>query len=125
MKSIIKIISISVLLSVGVPAMSLTVSGGNNDNTRNARQAKPSVVLLGPSTTYLQVGLSTDDVVRLLGDPESITSKDKGGILVTTYVFKRSGGRFLVADFEDDVLIDSHMQPGGRLADKGSEARPS
>ena len=82
----------------------------------DARRPKPGVVTLGPTTTYLKSGLSVDEVVMLLGEPDTVAQKRDGGHNTATYIYRRSGGRVLVAEFADDVLVSSRMQPGGSLA---------
>ncbi|MCA1557030.1 MAG: hypothetical protein LC731_00650, partial [Acidobacteria bacterium] len=69
------------------------------------------VLRLGPTTTYLKNGLRTDEVLRLLGKPVNVTERREGGRLLATYIFERSSGRVLIADFENGLLANSHMEP--------------
>jgi hypothetical protein len=68
---------------------------------------KAGVVRIGPSSTYLKQGLTTEEVVRLLGEPTSITDGGTSQNLVT-YEFQRSEGRVLVAEFVGGTLVSSH-----------------
>src|SRR5882672_9627828 len=60
---------------------------------------KPGVVQVGPRTTYLKEGLSTEEVVRLLGKPSAITERNEKDVVVTIYEFPRSEDRVLIAEF--------------------------
>ena len=71
---------------------------------------KPGVVRVGPRTTYIKEGLSTDEVVRLLGKPISITERNEKDTLVSTYEFQRGEGRVLIAEFEKGVLVRSRIE---------------
>jgi hypothetical protein len=71
---------------------------------------KPGVVRVGPRTTYLKEGLSTDEVVRLLGKPLSISERSEKGVVVKTYEFQRGEGQMLVAEFENNLLVRSHTE---------------
>ncbi|HYJ47315.1 MAG TPA: hypothetical protein VEV81_11950 [Pyrinomonadaceae bacterium] len=68
------------------------------------------VVKVGPSTTYLKNGLNFDQVVRLLGEPVSVSEARNGEQHVVTCRFARSGGRVLVAEFEDGLLVGSRTE---------------
>lgn len=68
------------------------------------------VLRLGPTTTYLKNGLSTGEVVRLLGKPAAITERREGERLFTTYTFSRSEGRVFVAEFENGLLTSSRTE---------------
>ena len=65
----------------------------------------PHIVRVGPSTTYLKEGLSTADVVRALGEPAEVSQRVENGTKVVTYVFERSEGRFLIAEFVNSRLV--------------------
>ena len=71
---------------------------------------KPGVVQVGPRTTYLKAGLRTDEVVRLLGKPASISERSENEIVITTYEFARGEGRMLIAEFVDGVLVRSREE---------------
>jgi hypothetical protein len=68
------------------------------------------VLRVGPTTTYLKNGFRTDEVVRLLGKPTSITERQEGARLLATYTFERSEGRVLIAEFENGVLTGSRTE---------------
>ena len=71
---------------------------------------KPGVVQVGPRTTYVKEGLRTDEVVRLLGKPASISERSENNVIITTYEFQRSEGRMLVAEFVNGVLVKSRLE---------------
>jgi len=52
----------------------------------------------------------------LLGDPQGQSEAWQGNSRISTYVFSRSGGRVLVAEFKNDVLVAYRIQPAGSLA---------
>lgn len=76
------------------------------DESRRAAR----VLRVGPSTTYLKNGLSLDEVVMLLGKPASRSERLDGDVRLTTCVFTRSGGRVLVAEFENGLLVSSRTE---------------
>jgi hypothetical protein len=77
---------------------------------------KPGVVQVGPRITYLKEGLSTDEVVRLLGKPSAITERNEQNVVLTIYEFPRSEGRVLIAEFVKDVLVRFTMETRGQVA---------
>lgn len=74
---------------------------------------KPGVVRVGPRTTYLREGLTTDEVLRLLGKPASISERSENGVVVTTYEFQRGEGRVIIAEFVGGVLVRSRTETSG------------
>lgn len=77
---------------------------------------KPGVVQVGPRTTYLKEGLTTDEVVRLLGKPAAISERVENDVVVTIYEFARSEDRVLIAEFVKGALIRSTMETRGQVA---------
>lgn len=75
-----------------------------------AEDFKPGVVKVGPRTTYLKEGLRTDEVVRLLGKPSSISERSDKDVVVGMYEFKRGEGRILIAEFVNGVLVRSRTE---------------
>ena len=71
---------------------------------------KPGVVRVGPRTTYLKEGLRTDEVIKLLGKPVSISERNADGLVVTIYAFQRGEGRILIAEFLGGVLVRSWIE---------------
>ena len=80
---------------------------------------RPAVIRVGPSTTYLKAGLTTAEVVRVLGQPATIRERTQNGIRVVTYEFARSEQRVLVADFVNDALITSRTESRSQFANAG------
>jgi hypothetical protein len=70
----------------------------------------PGVLRVGPSTTYLKKGLSTNEVLRFLGRPASVSERREGDLQFATYTFTRGEGRVLVAEFKNGVLVNSHSE---------------
>jgi hypothetical protein len=108
MQKIFSLIAIILLASVASPAQAQTRKTSTQKNSTGV--SKPAVVRLGPPTTYLKNGLSTDEVVRLLGDPESVSERRHGDSSIATCVFARNGGRVLVAEFVNGRLINSRTE---------------
>lgn len=73
------------------------------------------VIRVGPTTTYLKNGLNTDEVIRLLGRPHSISERLEDGRLLATYIFPRSEGRVLIAEFENGLLTNSRTETPERI----------
>jgi hypothetical protein len=71
---------------------------------------RPGVVKVGPRTTYLKEGLRTDEVVRLLGKPASISERTENAIVITTYEFQRGEGHVLIAEFVQGGLVRSRTE---------------
>jgi len=71
---------------------------------------KPGVVQVGLRTTYLKEGLRTDEVVRLLGKPASISERSENDIVTTTYEFQRGEGRIFIAEFVGGILVRSRSE---------------
>src|ERR687896_329505 len=82
-----------------------------SDQRERAVSASPRVVRVGPRTTYLKEGLSTEDVIRMLGRPAEVSERQEGGAKVVTYVFQRGEGRVLVAEFVEGRLVRSRVEP--------------
>ncbi len=76
------------------------------------------VVQLGPRTTYLEVGLKTDQVLKLLGEPSTFSERYVDGKTVATYEFQRGEGRVVIAEFVAGALIGSRTETrtGGAVA---------
>lgn len=68
------------------------------------------VVRFGPRSTYLKEGLRTQQVLRLLGQPSSVSERHEGDAVVTRYEFDRSEGRIVVAEFVSDALVRSRTE---------------
>ena len=68
------------------------------------------VVRFGPRSTYLKEGLRTQAVLRLLGQPSTVSERHEGDAVVTRYEFDRSEGRVIVAEFVSDALVRSRTE---------------
>ena len=77
---------------------------------KKVKASAPGVVRVGPSQTYLKNGLSLQEVLRFLGRPVSVSERQDGSLRYATYTFTRGGGRVLVAEFENDVLVSSRAE---------------
>jgi hypothetical protein len=91
-------------------------------SSRAGKERAPGVLRLGPSTTYLKNGLKTDEVLRLLGRPATVSERAQGDALFTTYTFERGAGRLLVAEFEDGMLVSSRTEARHTLVQNKEEA---
>jgi len=93
-------------------------SGGGASLQKSPYRVAPLVVSVGPRTTFLKEGLTEREVFRLLGRP-SATLPATHGPGATAYVFPRGGGRVIVAEFIDGVLVRSRAEARGQLAVSG------
>lgn len=95
-------------VKIGTPRIGNEVNAASVDQplTRNIDR----VIYLGPRTTYLQEGLSTKQVRRLLGKPATISERSENGSVVTTYEFERAEGRILIVEFVNDMLTRSRTE---------------
>ena len=77
---------------------------------------KIGVVRVGSPTTYLKRGLTTEEVLQVLGQPAGISKRVEDGGVVTTYEFRRGGERVLVAEFVHDMLVRSRTETREQVA---------
>ncbi len=80
---------------------------------------RPAVVRVGPSTTFMKPGLSTAQVVRLLGEPLNQSDRSNNGVRVVTYEFVRSENRVFIAEFVNDALVSSRTESRTQIAHTG------
>lgn len=80
---------------------------------------------MGPATTYLKEGLTTEEVVRLLGEPSHIFTSMKYGEIVKTYEFRRGTERVLVAEFVSGSLVSYRVETRGQVARANATASVS
>jgi hypothetical protein len=120
MKKVFILISFILLSAMAVSAQTTKSEHANSRASRdakktltgnkNVRASDPRVLKLGTSTTYLNNGLSIYDVLRVLGQPTSVSERQDGELQLATYTFPRSEGRVLIAEFENGVLMSSRME---------------
>jgi outer membrane protein assembly factor BamE (lipoprotein component of BamABCDE complex) len=103
-------------LKVEMPATAAEAFAPSTSFSYSGEDFKPGVVQVGPRTTYLKEGLTTDEVVRLLGKPATISERTDNGVVVTIYEFARSENRVLVAEFEKGALVRSAMHARRQVA---------
>ena len=80
------------------------------EGTNAGGYVRKGVVHVGPRSTYLKEGLSSEEVVSLLGAPTSILQSKRDGHSVVIYEFERSGDRVFVAEFVNGSLIASSTE---------------
>jgi hypothetical protein len=112
----LKALVIAITISIGV----VNVSAQTKGTIRRHTTRKAGVVRVGPATTYLKEGFTLEEVLRLLGEPASITEHQSGTDLVTTYQFPRGQNRVLIADFVKGALVSSRTETHEQLARKSS-----
>jgi hypothetical protein len=100
-------------LKADVPAAETQAFYPRTSYSYPADDFKPGVVRVGPRTTYLKEGLTTDEVVRLLGKPASISERSENGVVLTTYEFQRGEGRVIIAEFVAGVLVRYRTETSG------------
>lgn len=127
MKKIFSLFAIVILTGIAVSAQTRS-KGEFNPSPRVKSESKrivvthksvkndPRVLRVGPSSTYLRNGLSIDDVIRVLGKPETVSEKQDGNLSLATYTFTRSEGRILVAEFKNSVLVNSRIETPAQVA---------
>jgi len=100
------------MLKILIIVIAVLIAAVNSSAQTIRRQAshKASVVRVGPTTTYLKEGLSTEQVVRLLGEPSAISEHKEQNSIVTRYEFPRAEGRVLIAEFINDALRSSRVE---------------
>ena len=103
-----------------VVAVLIAAVNSSAQTTRRQTSHKAAVVRVGPTTTYLKEGLSTEQVVRLLGEPSAISEHKEQNSIVTRYEFPRAEGRVLIAEFVHDVLRNSRIESRTQLAKSNS-----
>jgi hypothetical protein len=79
---------------------------------------KSGVVRVGPPTTYLKEGLTTEEVLRLLGKPSAVSERVEQGLVVTTYEFPRGEDRILFAEFTSDALVRTRIETRSQRNDR-------
>jgi hypothetical protein len=110
------------ILVVGIAILIAAANGSaQTKGTKRYVSHKAGVVRVGPTTTYLKEGLSTDQVVRLLGEPSAIYDRTEKDLIITTYEFPRAEGRVLMAEFVSDVLVDSRIERRAQVARLASD----
>ena len=98
------------ILKLNAPATDIDAFYPHTSYSYPVEDFKPGVVQVGPRTTYLKEGLRTEEVVRLLGKPASISERSENDIVITTYEFHRGEGRMLIAEFVSDILVSSRLE---------------
>ena len=107
------VIATAIMITViNVSAQTMQTGG----NTRRHYTRKAGVVRVGPSTTYLKEGFSLEEVLRLLGEPAAISTRQAGNESVTTYEFQRGQNRFLIAEFVNGYLVRSRTETREQVA---------
>lgn len=104
----------SLIFAVVILGAAITVSAQNQKRHQGRHVTKgrvtSGVVQIGPRTTYLKEGLSTEAVLRVLGTPAAMSERTENDTVVKTYEFLRGDGRVLVADFVGDALVRSRTE---------------
>ncbi len=99
------VIVIALLIAVvNVSAQNSRIHKGN----RRVHQA--SAIRVGPPTTYLKEGLTSEQVLRILGEPITVSKREESGVVVETYKFQRGANRILIAEFVKGTLISSKTE---------------
>lgn len=93
----------------------VSVSAQTGSHVRR-QYRKAGVVRVGPTTTYLKTGLTTEDVFRLLGKPANTSERLEDGLVVTTCEFQRGADRVLVAEFVSGALVNYRIEARAQIA---------
>lgn len=88
-----------------------------NVSAQTARKSKSgkrvhqtSAIRIAPPTTYLKEGLTIEQVIRVLGEPISVSQREERGVLIETLRFQRGANRILTAEFVNDALVGSRTE---------------
>jgi hypothetical protein len=109
-ENIIREFAAAVIITLTVVGVSAQQAGDTATRSRDRKASHsvsgtPSrVVVVGPPTTFLKMGLSEEEVVTFLGDPESKAQAWHGGRSITTYSYDRGYGRVLRIEFKEGLL---------------------
>ena len=106
-----KILGFLIVMTFAVVSVSAQTSSHFKQHYRKA-----GVVRVGPTTTYLKEGLTTEEVLRLLGEPANISERIEDGLVVTTYEFPRGAERVLVAQFVSGALVTYRVETRAQIA---------
>jgi hypothetical protein len=106
-----KVLALVVVTICGVFSVSAKPRQANRHGAANL--GKPRLVRVGPPTTYLKEGLSTEDVLRVLGEPTAIAERSEKDVVVMIYEFPRGEGRILIAEFVKGALVRSAIETRG------------
>jgi hypothetical protein len=107
------VIVIALLIAV------VNVSAQTSRVHKSARRGhQASAIRIGPPTTYLKEGLTSDEVLRILGDPITVSERDERGVAITTYEFQRGANRVLVAEFVKGSLVSSRTETREPLVER-------
>jgi hypothetical protein len=129
MKKVISLFAIIILSAIAGSAQTGPDKTSSNDgsiekaSTRSDKKDDPRVLRVGPSTTYISKGLTTDDVVRVLGKPEAVSERMNGDTRIVLYTYPRGEGRFLVTEFENDLLVRSYIDTPAFVAQLGDSKK--
>jgi len=95
--------------AIGVSAQKVddsTARSGDRSHkaSHTVDKTRSRVITLGPSTTYLEKGLSEEEVVTFLGEPASKAQAWRGGRSLMTYSYDRGYGHVLRIEFTEGLL---------------------
>lgn len=103
----------AIILCAGFGTAARAEVGARRPADKRDRVATPPasrVVRVGPRSTYLKEGLSTEDVLRMVGRPSDVFERFEDGKSVMVYVFERGENRVLVAEFVEGRLVRSRIE---------------
>jgi hypothetical protein len=108
----------ALVIVIAIVIAVVNISAQTTGTARRRITKKAGVVRVGPATTYLKEGFTLEEVLRLLGEPASITERQSGNDVVTTYEFPRGQNRVLIAEFVKGALVSSRVETHEQLARK-------
>lgn len=101
--------SIVIVIALLIAVVNVSAQASQTHDGRN-RVRKMSAIRVGPPTTYLKEGLTTEQVVRILGEPILISERNDDGVVIRSYEFQRGANRILIAEFVKGSLISSRTE---------------
>ncbi|HEY5883377.1 MAG TPA: hypothetical protein VIT88_01750 [Pyrinomonadaceae bacterium] len=98
-----------ILIALSIAAVNVSAQTGRKQQT-GRRVHQTSAIRIAPPTTYLKQGLTTEQVMRVLGDPIEVSERDEQGRTIKTLQFQRGANRVLIAEFVNDALVSSRTE---------------
>jgi hypothetical protein len=98
-----------IVVALLIAVVNVSAQTGRNQKSER-RVHRTSAVRVGPPTTYLKDGLTTEQVLRILGQPINVIQREENGVIIKTYEFQRGANRILVAEFVKDTLVGSRTE---------------
>ncbi|HKO59910.1 MAG TPA: hypothetical protein VJV03_02020 [Pyrinomonadaceae bacterium] len=98
-----------IIIALLIAAVNVSAQTGRTQKP-GKRVHQTSAIRIGPPTTYLKEGLTIEQVIRVLGEPMSVSQREQQGTSIEILHFQRGSKRVLIAEFVNDVLVGSRTE---------------